>query len=504
MSMEDPLQRRASGVLLHPSSLPGGAIGDLGEDAHRFVDWLADAGQTFWQILPLVPVDDGGSPYNGVSALAGNPLLISPEVLVAEGLLSAEEASDAPRGDAGRVDYPAVTAWKAELASTVHARHRSGAAPHLAAPFEAFVRDRSGWLADYTLFRALRERHAGVGWTEWPEPLRRRDPAALTAATEQLALDVERHAFQQFLFERQWSGLREHARGRGIRVIGDVPIFVAHDSADVWANPDLFELDARGLPTVVSGVPPDYFSETGQRWGNPLYRWDVLAGRGYDWWVERFRRTFDFVDVVRIDHFRGFESYWEIPADEETAVRGRWVAGPGEAFFREVQRQTGALPVIAEDLGIITAEVEALRDRLGLPGMRVLQFAFDGEASNPHLPENHVPRSIAYTGTHDNDTAMGWWDAMSAEERSRTARALGLEAPSHWDLIEVVGRSSAQLAVFPIQDVLGLGSEARMNTPGQSSRNWTWRLRALPDSADAIRLRTLTERSGRAAGVVNR
>jgi 4-alpha-glucanotransferase len=495
------LASRASGVLLHPTSLPAHGIGDLGPVSLRFLDWLAEAGQSYWQILPLGPVDTGGSPYNGLSALAGNPLLISPELLVTDGLLAEEHLHAGMVAPGGPVDYPAVHRWKEVVLVTAHRAFRRGAARHLAEPFEAFRTANEAWLADYALFRAVRDHHREVAWIEWPREIRNREPEAVERWRGLLAEEVERYSFQQFLFDRQWRGVRDHAHHRGIQVIGDLPIFVAHDSADVWANPEIFQLDAVGLPTVVAGVPPDYFSETGQRWGNPLYRWDVLRTRAYDWWVERFRRTFALVDVVRIDHFRGFESYWEIPVLEETAVRGRWVEGPGAAFFQAVEKELGPLPVIAEDLGLITAEVEALREELGFPGMRVLEFAFDGDARNPHLPENYVPNAVAYTGTHDNDTVASWWASAPAAERKRVRKALGLSDPGAWNFVEAVFDSQAGLAIVPLQDVLGLGREARMNTPGSSASNWTWRLEEdslAPSTARA--LLDLTRRSGRWRG----
>ncbi|MEX2570451.1 MAG: 4-alpha-glucanotransferase [Gemmatimonadota bacterium] len=493
------LPERAAGVLLHPTSLPGPGVGDLGQPAARFIDWLASAGQQFWQILPLVPVDAGGSPYNGLSALAGNPLLVSPDLLVEQGLVSRSDAEPPVDCRRERVDFPSVLRWKEELLHSAYRAFREGAAPQLADPFEAFRTAHGSWLRDYTLFRALRAEHGGASWLEWPDDLMRRTPPALEAAARRLADQVERFAFQQFLFSRQLQSLRRHARDRGIRIIGDIPIFVAHDSADVWANPDIFELDADGAPTSVAGVPPDYFSATGQRWGNPLYRWDVLRRRDYDWWVARFRRTLEMVDIIRVDHFRGFEAYWEIPASEATAVNGRWVAGPGAEFFHRIEAQLGRLPLIAEDLGLITPEVDALREALGFPGMRVLQFAFDGDPSNPHLPANYTTEAVAYTGTHDNDTILGWWSEVSAAERQRVRRAMGVEDPVAWDFIEAVFASSARLTIAPMQDLLGLGSEARMNTPGRTEDNWSWRIPAgEPGTEVAGRLLELARRTGRA------
>ncbi|HEX2202930.1 MAG TPA: 4-alpha-glucanotransferase [Longimicrobium sp.] len=491
---------RASGVLLHPTSLPGDGVGDLGAEAHRFVDWLAEAGQRYWQLLPLVATNEGGSPYNALSAFAGNPLLLSPQKLVEDGLLEADEAACPESLPDDCVKFGEVDRWKGRLVRRAYGAFRAGWAPALKHAFGDYRERNRAWLDDYALFRALRDEHGGAAWTSWDAPLRRRDPDALLRAAGELREEVERHAFGQFLFDRQWSALRRHARERGVRIIGDVPIFVAHDSADVWAHPELFFLEPDGSPTVVSGVPPDYFSETGQRWGNPLYRWDAMERDGYAWWVARFRRTLEMVDVARIDHFRGFESYWEIPADEETAVNGRWVPGPGHALFRALERALGPLPLIAEDLGIITPEVDTLREALGLPGMRVLQFAFGGDdPENPHLPANYPALTVAYTGTHDNDTAAGWFRAAGADERGRLRELTDApEAQIHWGMAEVVLRSPADVAILPLQDVLGLGSDSRMNTPGTAEGNWRWRFAegALTPEL-AARLRELTRASGR-------
>ena len=496
---DSPIAGRASGVLLHPTSLPGAGTGDLGEAAYRFVDWLADAEQSLWQMLPLVAVNEGGSPYNALSAFAGNPLLLSPQDLVHHGLLEPADAA-APNLPWDTIDFPAVFAWKENVVRAAYRVFRDAGDEELRADFDAYRRDEAYWLDDYALFRALRERHGG-GWVTWPEPLRRRDPDALAEARRALAEDVDRRAYSQFLFDRQWSALHRHARRHGIRVVGDVPIFVAHDSADVWANPHIFHLDDRGLPTVVSGVPPDYFSATGQLWGNPLYRWDVLKEEGYRWWIDRFRRTLGMVDVVRIDHFRGFEAYWEVGAGEPTAIHGRWIPGPGRDLFDALHRALGPLPLIAEDLGLITPQVEALRDALGLPGMRVLQFAFGGDdPENPHLPRNYVPNAVAYTGTHDNDTAEGWMAGGASDaERAALAALAGEAGDAHWRMIEQVMRSDAGWAVVPAQDVLGLGTEARMNTPGERDGNWAWRMRpgALTPEL-AARLAALVRETGRA------
>ena len=494
---DSPIGARASGILLHPTSLPGPGTGDLGEHAFRFVDWLADAGQSLWQLLPLVAVNEGGSPYNALSAFAGNPLLVSPAELHLHGLLPADAARP-PALDPDDLHFPAALQWKDQVVRAAQAvLHEDG---ELQADFAAYREEEAAWLDDYALFRALRDAHGGRCWAYWPQPLRDRDPNALEQARHELFADIERHAYAQYLFDLQWASLRSHAHRRGIRIVGDVPIFVAHDSADVWAHPELFTLDAEGQPTAVSGVPPDYFSATGQRWGNPLYRWDALRETGYRWWIDRFRRTFAMVDVVRVDHFRGFESYWEVPAHEETALHGRWMPGPGRALFDAVRAELGALPVIAEDLGIITPEVERLRDELGLPGMRVLQFAFGGEdPANPHLPGNYEHNAVAYTGTHDNDTCLGWYADARPGERQQLHALTGGEGEMHWRMVEAVLRSGAGWAIVPLQDVLGLGGQARMNTPGVAEGNWAWRLRdgdLTPELAE--RLAALVRDTGRA------
>lgn len=495
---------RRSGILLHPTSLPGDGIGDLGAQAYRFVDWLALAGQTLWQVLPLVAVDGGGSPYNGLSAFAGNALLLSADLLVEDGLLDDEEARPPVTSDPTRADFAEAAAWKDGLLRRAHAAFATTASPGLRAGFEEYRVRQAAWLDDWCLFRALRDESGGLPWTQWPEPLRIRDGYALEAARDRLSAEIERHALGQFLFDRQWGELRRYANSHGIAVIGDVPIFVAHDSADVWAHPGIFELDDAGMPTVVSGVPPDYFSATGQRWGNPLYRWDVLERDGYRWWIDRFRRTLEMVDVARIDHFRGFESYWEVPADQETALHGRWLPGPGTKLFAAAEAELGPLPLIAEDLGIITPEVEALRDELGFPGMRVLQFAFgDGadDPGNPHRPERYPPASVAYTGTHDNNTALGWYRDEASPE-ARAALCPRCDAGDVvWRMIGIVLGSDAELAIIPLQDVLGLGSEARMNTPGSVEGNWLWRFRAGDLTPElAARLREITATTGRLHG----
>lgn len=470
------LRRRSSGILLHPTSLPSpGGIGTIGEEAHRVIDWLAAAEQSCWQILPLVDADEGGSPYNALTAMAGNPLLIDLRELTSAGLLRRDELESAEE-EVNEVDFARVNARKSGLLERAFDRFADEPNHPWAREVADYRRKHAAWIEDYALFRALRQQHGGP-WTKWPAPLRKHDPDAVRDAREKHAHDIDLAVFLQFLFDRQWNALRQHAVEKGIAIIGDIPIFVAHDSADVWANQRLFDLDKDGRPVVVAGVPPDYFSETGQRWGNPLFRWKLMKESGYEWWVARFRRTFEWVDIVRIDHFRGFEAYWEIPAEEETAVNGEWRPGPGAEFFRTVQDRLGELPLIAEDLGLITPEVHALRDELGYPGMRVVQFAFDGDPSNPHLPSNYPERTVAYTGTHDNDTIVGWWQNASTEEKS-AARALFTvhTRPLQESFLQLLFESRARLVLAPLQDILGLGAESRMNTPGTRDGNWRWRL----------------------------
>ncbi len=473
---------RSSGILLHPTSLPGPwGIGDLGPAAYAFVDFLAAAGQSLWQILPLGPTGYGDSPYQCFSAFAGNPLLISLDALIQRGLLSYDEAAEAAAErylSLDAVHYGEVLDVKLPLLQRAFERVRAGAAPDLAEDFRAFQAAQAGWLPDYALFMALKNAHAGQAWNTWEPPLRDRQPEALARAREEHAAAIAFQEFLQFLFFHQWRRLRSYANQQGIAIIGDAPIFVAYDSADVWANRELYFLDASGNPTVVAGVPPDYFSATGQRWGNPLYRWREMARDGYGWWVARLRAIFDQVDILRLDHFRGFAAYWEVPADEETAINGRWVKGPGADLFTRLEAELGSLPIIAEDLGLITPDVHALRDQFDFPGMKVLQFAFD-TPENPYLPHNHVPNCVVYTGTHDNNTSVGWFQGLSEEERERVRAYLGRDgADIAWDLIRLALMSVADLVVIPFQDVLRLGAEARMNTPGLLGQNWAWRFRA--------------------------
>jgi 4-alpha-glucanotransferase len=505
------LRQRASGVLLHPTSLPGlHGAGDIGAPARRFVDFLASAAQGWWQMLPVGPPGYGESPYSAESAFAGSPLLVSLDGLADDGWL--DRSSLAPRTELrrDRVDFPPMEAHRS-------ARLRAAFAAFTARPagepsFRAFCEESSAWLDDFALFRALKRAHGGVQWTRWEAGVRRREASALAAARRELAADVAFERFVQYAFDRQWRALRSYAAERGVGLVGDLPIFVAHDSADVWQNPDAFFLDDEGEPTFVAGCPPDYFSATGQRWGNPLYRWRRLRKSGYAWWIDRLRMALRRFDAIRLDHFIGFQRYWQIPATEPNAVRGRWMKGPGAAFFDAVRDALGDLPLIAEDLGETTPRVYALRDRYRLPGIKILQFAFGADPAAPtFLPHNYPRRAVVYTGTHDNDTTVGWFrdsggedttrtPSQVHEERAATLRYLGTSGEEiHWDMIRVALASVARLAVFPLQDILGLGSEARMNRPGREQGNWTWRFeeRAL-DEATAERLGGLTRTYGRA------
>ncbi len=474
---------RSSGILLHPSSLPGPwGIGDLGPAAYQFVDFLAASGQSLWQILPLGPTGYGDSPYQAFSASAGNPLLVSLDQLIRRGLLSYEEVVEAAVGhDLGidTVNYGEVIAFKLPLLQLSYERLRQGVAPELAAAFAEFAVAQAGWLDDYALFMALKGAHGGQAWSSWSPELRAREAGALDKARAEHAHAIEVQKFLQFLFFQQWLPLKAYANERGISIIGDAPIFVAYDSADVWANPELFFLDKEGAPTVVAGVPPDYFSATGQRWGNPLYRWDRMAQDGYAWWVARLRAAFTQVDMLRLDHFRGFAAYWEVPASQETAIHGRWVKGPGPELFARLEQELGGLAIIAEDLGLITPDVHALREQFDFPGMTVLQFAFDGDPENVYLPHNHTKNSVVYTGTHDNNTTVGWYGTLDEGGREQVRAYLARDGSDiAYDLIRAAMMSVADIVVTPFQDVLRLGADARMNTPGLLGRNWGWRFRA--------------------------
>lgn len=482
---------RSSGIILHPTSLPGRyGIGELGPEAYRFLDFFGDSGQKIWQVLPLGPTGYGDSPYQCFSAFAGNPLLIDLEELAAEGLLSRADLDAAPHFPEDAVDFGRVMQFKLPLLKKAAVEFVAHASRDRIDDYDDFTWRHAAWLDDFALFMALKEAHGGAMWTLWPRPLGLREPSALAECRERLASEIAAHKFTQYVFFRQWNRLRDACQERGIRILGDVPIYVAHDSADVWANPTLFQLDQDGNPSVVAGVPPDYFSATGQLWGNPIFRWDVIASRGYAWWIDRLRATLAMVHAIRLDHFRGFEAYWEVPAGDATAQRGRWVKGPGADFFETAEAALGRLPLVAENLGVITPEVEELRKQFGYPGMSVLQFAFGADPQGPDFRPHNYPRErVAYTGTHDNDTTVGWWTSSGAAGSTRSERDvqqerefartyLGIDGTAiNWVFLRAVLASVADVAMYPLQDVLGLASEARMNLPGQPSGNWRWRFR---------------------------
>jgi len=490
---------RTAGVLLHPTSLPGRfGIGDLGDELLSFLDWAQSAGLRIWQVLPLNAPGYGNSPYGCLSSYAGNPLLISPQRLVESGLLPADALDDVPAFAEDFVEFDRVHAFKESLLRQSFQHFAEHASDEQRQALAAFIHDNA-WLPDWALYAALKEQHGGKSWTAWTAGAASRDRDALAEARLDLADELRFHEYVQWLFFAQWAAVREAAGARGIRIMGDIPIYVAGDSADVWANREIFQLDERGEPDVVSGVPPDYFSATGQRWGNPLYRWDVLRETSFRWWVSRFRAALRFADVVRVDHFRGFAAYWEIPASEQTAINGRWMPGPGRALFDALRAALGDLPLVAEDLGHITKEVHELREAIGVPGMKILQFAFE-QPNSPHLPHCFDPKTVVYTGTHDNDTARGWYEHATSDEQKALASYLGVRDASDvaWTLIRAAFTSVAETAIVPVQDVLNLGSEARMNLPGAEHDNWSWRLADGALTAEhAEELRELGEVSGR-------
>lgn len=498
------LSRRQSGVLLHITSLPGShGSGDLGANAYHFVDWLVAAGQRLWQILPLSPVGPGNSPYTSPSTFAGNPLLVDIDDLVRSGWLRCETD---PELDAHRCDFDRMTPYRmARLRTAWNGFQQKNNATEWA-EFHAFRAAQSHWLDDYALFMAL-DACYGQPWTQWPQDLAQRAPQALAAANENLADEIGFFSFVQWRFAVQWESLRDYAHANGVAIVGDAPIFVAHHSADVWMNAGQYQLNAGGEPTVVAGVPPDYFSTTGQRWGNPLYRWEAMLADGFAWWKARLHHLFDLVDIVRVDHFRGFDTYWEIPASEPTAVAGQWCPGPGKALFDTLlatqadSGATGGLPIIAEDLGEITPAVTALRQACGFPGMRVLQFAFGDTPANPYLPHNYETQTVAYTGTHDNNTTVGWWQEASPTEQDAVRRYLGpqVDTEIHWAMVQALSQSVANTVIIPFQDVLGLDGAHRMNTPGQALDCWQWRFdwRNIGGDAPAQRLAALTRAHGR-------
>lgn len=502
---------RKSGILLHPTSLPGPyGMGEIGPQARAFLRTLKAAGQRYWQVLPLGPTGYGDSPYQALSTFAGNPMLISFDDLVEDGLLKAAELEGFPVFPAERVDYGPVLQARQEVLARVCRLFGRRAPAEMKEEFDAFCAKNADWLEDYAEFFALKEERGLRPWVEWELELATRDAGALKRARKDLATPIRFAKIRQYLFDRQWRRLRAEARELGIELIGDIPIFVSHDSADVWANQHLFSLDGRGFPTVVAGVPPDYFSATGQLWGNPLYRWDVHAESGFAWWMKRMRHMTEVVDIVRIDHFRGFAAYWEIPAGEETAMNGQWVDAPGHEFFQALKQELGDIPVIAEDLGLITEDVDALRDAFDLPGMRILQFSFADDLK-PHLkPEGFPENCVVYTGTHDNDTTVGWFWRQPGVNNTETAEVIEEErrkvletvhtdgSQIQWDLIALAARLRPHTAVYPLQDVMGLGTEARMNVPGRMDSNWAWRFRETDlKPHDLQRLRDITEWAGR-------
>lgn len=501
------MTRRQSGLLLHVSSLPSRfGIGDLGPGAVEFLDYMAQAGQSLWQVLPLVPPGYGHSPYASPSTFAADELLVSPDRLVEDGLLTREDLSGTPDFPSDRIAFGPVETYKLALLDLAYARWRDGAAPGLSDLYAAWRDEHADWLGEYALFTALKAASGGAEWVAWDAPLATRQPDALEAARTEHVDAIDRVGFGQFLFWRQWTALREEARSRGIRIFGDLPIYVAYDSADVWAHQELFHLDETGRPTHVAGVPPDYFSETGQRWGNPLFRWDRMEASGFAWWRRRFAHTVSLVDTVRLDHFRGLEAYWSVPAEEPTAIHGEWIKAPGDALLRALEDEVGApLPIVAEDLGMITPEVRELIARFGLPGMAILQFGFGASPDDDFLPHTYKRPLAVYTGTHDNNTFQGWWDEEStAAERAHATAYLGLdhtaETPAQAAVRALMG-SVAGTVVTPMQDVLGLPASERTNTPGTvSDHNWAWRV-----SSDQLTARTadwlrgLTELFGRLA-----
>jgi len=498
------LLTRGSGILLHVSSLPSiYGIGDLGPSAFAFVDFLHASGQRYWQVLPLNPTETiyGNSPYSSYSAFAANPFFISPELLLKEGWLEPGDLEEMPALPADKVDYHKVGVLKSRLMACACRRFPGKTSGQPA--YEKFCRQHAFWLDDFALFFVLKEHFEGKTWNQWPENVRRRDPAALKEYRNEFREKIQQYKLEQFFFYTQWNALKAYCASKQVRLIGDIPIYVNFDSADVWTRPELFKLDDDLQPVAVAGVPPDYFSETGQRWGNPIYRWDVLKDSRYDWWVKRIKHNLTMFDYIRIDHFRGLVGYWEIPASETTAIKGKWVAGPVDDFLQTLREQLPTMAVIAEDLGIITPDVTAAMERFGLPGMKVLLFAFGGEtATHPYIPENYTRNFVAYTGTHDNNTVKGWWlqDATPPEKKN-LQNYLGHPVSVDdlpWEMITILSRSVADVVITPMQDVLGLGGEARMNTPATTQHNWQWRLSSqISDLSLSRKLADLARATGR-------
>jgi 4-alpha-glucanotransferase len=492
---------RSSGVLLHPSSFPGRfGIGSLGSAALEWIDWLSEAGQSLWQVLPLGHTGYGDSPYQSFGAFAGNPLLVDLELLVADGFLSLEALQSAPDFPKDTVDYGWIYIWKWEILRLAAKNWQLKASAKEQEGFENWRSANSSWLEDYALFMACKNAHGGNPWNTWKPELVRRDAAAIKTAQLEYAEDVTLYALAQYWFFSQWAKVQRAAHAKGIKIVGDIPIFVAHDSSDVWANQHLFALEPDGSPTVVAGVPPDYFSATGQLWGNPHYRFDVMAKDGFAWWLQRFEETFKVVDIVRVDHFRGFEAYWEVSGKAETAIEGQWVKAPGVELFNAVRAKFGDLAIIAEDLGVITKEVEALRDGFNLPGMKILQFAFYNDHNDPFLPHMYSENCVVYTGTHDNDTTLGWWNAEPDSIKAKVKAYFGVTGKDIvWDLIKAAWKSKAVMALAPLQDLLELTGEKRMNLPGSlGGTNWAWRYSSEVLSAElAAKLKALTISSKR-------
>ena len=490
--------KRSAGVLLHPTSLPGRfGVGDLGDELMAFLDWAESAGMHIWQVLPLNPPGYGYSPYGCISSFAGNPLLISPRRLIEHDLLPASAIETVPEFPDDHVDFDAVAKFKDEILRASFDHFEANARTDQRTALKRFERDNK-WLPEWALYASLKQKYEGKQWPAWPRELVRREKEAMAAATEELAVEIRFHKYVQWLFFTQWAAVREAAYARKIRIMGDVPIYVAADSADVWANRNLFQLDENGEPRFVAGVPPDYFSETGQRWGNPLYDWDKMRSQNFRWWVARIRANLRFADMLRLDHFRGFAAYWEIPASERTAMNGRWVPGPGRALFDAIRDAAGDVPLVAEDLGFITSEVHELRRAIDIPGMKILQFGF-GHIDSPHLPHRYEPETVVYTGTHDNDTARGWYQSAPEEERDLAREYLGCQEDEFSEsLMRAAYTSVAETAIVPVQDILDLGSDARMNRPGAKSDNWSWRMEpGALSPRDATRMRRLAEITGR-------
>lgn len=494
---------RSSGILLHPTSFPSRfGIGDLGLEAYQFVDFLAQSAQQLWQVLPVGPTGYGNSPYASYSAMAGNPLMISPDRLRDQGLLAEEDFSNLPAFPMEKVDFERVVQTKIPLLKKAYENFKSMATPVHQKEFEGFCESKAYWLDDYALFMAIKDTQNGASWHTWEPEIARRHPEALNKWRQRLNEEIFYYKYIQFEFFSQWSQLKKYANMRGIQIIGDIPIYVAHDSSDVWSHPEIFCLDQEtGKVALMAGVPPDYFSSTGQLWGNPVYNWEKLQDLNFNWWVQRFQAMLDYIDIIRIDHFRGFQAYWAVKEGENTAVNGEWIEAPGEALFQVLNKNLGNLPVLAEDLGVITPEVEALRDQFEFPGMKILQFAFGSGRDNPFLPFNYPHNCVVYTGTHDNDTTVGWFNQLSDHEKDDVLRYLGCTSPEgiHWDLIRLALSSIGNQAIIPLQDVLGLGTEARMNFPSKPEGNWDWRYQ--PDALTMEMrdyFRTITETYGRA------